>query len=51
MTPLHLAVGYALTSGDNSVVKTLYEYKADFSAEDDVCYLFNLFKHDVSFIT
>ncbi|KAG6428655.1 hypothetical protein SASPL_112908 [Salvia splendens] len=30
-----LAVGYALTSGNNSVVKTLYEYNADFSAEDD----------------
>ncbi|KAL8494165.1 hypothetical protein ACS0TY_025093 [Phlomoides rotata] len=35
MTPLHLAVGYALTSGDNSIVKTLSEYNADFTAKDD----------------
>lgn len=37
MTPLHLAVGFALRTGDNSVVKTLSENNADFSAEDDVC--------------
>ncbi|XP_020553327.1 uncharacterized protein LOC105173814 isoform X2 [Sesamum indicum] len=35
MTPLHLAVGYALQSGDNSIVKTLSEYNADFSAMDN----------------
>ncbi|KAL8040553.1 hypothetical protein ABFX02_10G106100 [Erythranthe guttata] len=34
MTPLHLAVGYALRSGDNSTVKTLSEYNADCSAKD-----------------
>lgn len=37
MTPLHLAVGYALRSGDNSIVKTLSEYNADFTAQDEVC--------------
>ncbi|KAL8040550.1 hypothetical protein ABFX02_10G105900 [Erythranthe guttata] len=35
MTPLHLAVGYALRSGDNSIVITLSEYNADCSAKDD----------------
>ncbi|GFP90181.1 stage v sporulation protein k [Phtheirospermum japonicum] len=35
MTPLHLAVGYALRSGDNLTVKTLSEYNADCSAKDD----------------
>ncbi|XP_012849532.1 PREDICTED: protein cfxQ homolog isoform X2 [Erythranthe guttata] len=35
MTPLHLAVGYALRSGENSTVKTLLEYNADCSAKDD----------------
>ncbi|KAL6523601.1 hypothetical protein OROGR_017204 [Orobanche gracilis] len=35
MTPLHLAVGYALRSGDNSTVRTLSEYNADCSARDD----------------
>ncbi|GER25126.1 ankyrin repeat domain-containing protein [Striga asiatica] len=36
MTPLHLAVGYALRTGDNSTVRTLVlEYNADCSAKDD----------------
>ncbi|PIN13659.1 26S proteasome regulatory complex, subunit PSMD10 [Handroanthus impetiginosus] len=36
MRPLHLAVGFALRSGDNSIVKTLTDYNPDCSAEDDV---------------
>ncbi|GMN50526.1 hypothetical protein TIFTF001_019684 [Ficus carica] len=35
MTPLHLAVWYSLRSDDCSTVKTLLEYNADCSAEDN----------------
>ncbi|XP_073154285.1 protein CfxQ homolog [Henckelia pumila] len=35
VTPLHLAVGFALRSGDNSIVKLLLEFNADCSAADD----------------
>ncbi|KAL0333865.1 UNVERIFIED_CONTAM: protein CbbX [Sesamum angustifolium] len=35
MTPLHLAVGFALRTGDDTSVKTLLEFNADCSAEDD----------------
>lgn len=42
MTPLHLAVGYALRSGDNLTVKTLSEYNADFSAKDDVSMFYSV---------
>ncbi|XP_051131766.1 uncharacterized protein LOC127251886 [Andrographis paniculata] len=35
MTPLHLAVGFALRTGDNSMVRTLLEYRADCFAKDD----------------
>lgn len=35
ITPLHLAVGFALRSGDNSIVKLLLEFNADCSAADD----------------
>lgn len=35
MTPLHLAVWYSLRSEDCSTVKTLLEYNADCSAEDN----------------
>ncbi|KAL8040597.1 hypothetical protein ABFX02_10G108800 [Erythranthe guttata] len=35
MTPLHLAVGYALGSGDNTTVKILLQYNANRSAKDN----------------
>ncbi|KZV52338.1 protein cfxQ [Dorcoceras hygrometricum] len=34
-TPLQLSVGFALRSGDNSIVKLLLQFNADCSAEDD----------------
>ena len=36
MTPLHLAVWYSIRVEDHSTVKTLLEYNADCSAEDNV---------------
>lgn len=36
MTPLHLAVWHSLRAEDCSTVKTLLEYNADCSAEDNV---------------
>lgn len=36
MTPLHLAVWYSIRAEDHSTVKTLLEYNADCSAEDNV---------------
>ncbi|KAK4343446.1 hypothetical protein RND71_036540 [Anisodus tanguticus] len=36
MTPLHLAVWHSLRAEDYSTVKTLLEYNADCSAEDNV---------------
>lgn len=51
MTPLHLAVGYALRTGDNSVVNTLSEYNADFLAQDDVrvhIYIESLIRIEIS---
>ena len=39
MTPLHLAVWHSLRAEDCSTVKTLLEYNADCSAEDNVLFI------------
>lgn len=39
MTPLHLAVWHTIRSDDYATVKTLLEYNADCSAEDNVIFV------------
>lgn len=39
MTPLHLAVWHSIRSDNHATVKTLLEYNADCSAEDDVIFI------------